>query len=136
MTFLIRETVSEGKPRLHYYLVKPEGGSLKVFKASLSVSELNDVLLSKADVDYRRTRKTVSTESERLFKMAVIYGGVRLTLRNTSYSRLLALAKALLSLEEFSLQFWYTEFVSRYSQTNNLVDTYRVGKAFRDLYGV
>ena len=136
MTFLIRETASEGKPRLHYYLVKPEGGSLKVFKASLSVSELNDVLLSKADVDYRRTRKTVSTESERLFKMAVIYGGVRLTLRNTSYSRLLALAKALLSLEEFSLQFWYTEFVSRYSQRNNLVDTYRVGKAFRDLYGV
>lgn len=136
MTFLIRETVSEGRPRLHYYLTKQGGGSLKVFRATLSVSELSDVLLSKAEGDYKRTKKTITTESERLFKMAVVYGGVRLTMRNAGYSRLLALAKALLSLEEFSLQFWYTEFASRYSQRNNLVDTYRVGKAFRDLYGV
>jgi hypothetical protein len=53
---------------------------------------------------------------------------------NPSASRIMDLSKAVASLDEFSLQFWYTEFVSRYQRRNNLLDTYRVGKAFRDLY--
>jgi hypothetical protein len=37
-------------------------------------------------------------------------------------------------MDEFSLQFWYTEFLTRFSKRNNMVDTYKVSKAFRDLY--
>ncbi|MEM3189383.1 MAG: hypothetical protein QXR72_14445 [Saccharolobus sp.] len=91
-------------------------------------------MLSRTDIKFNKTKKTISTDSERLFKIAVIYGGVRQTIRKANHSRLVSIANTLLSLEEFSLQFWYTEFISRYSSRNNIVDTYRVGRSFRDLY--
>ncbi|WP_221290327.1 hypothetical protein [Stygiolobus caldivivus] len=132
--YVIRESSSEGKPRSHYYRLTQNKESFKVFRASLSISELDEVLLSRTDIKFNKTRKTISTDSERLFKMAIIYGGVRQTIRVANRSRLVSIAKVLLSLEEFSLQFWYTEFVSRYSTRNNIVDTYKVGRSFRDLY--
>ncbi|QXJ32013.1 hypothetical protein [Saccharolobus shibatae] len=132
--YYIRETLSEGKPKLHYYQVSQENRGFKVFKASLSLSELNDILLSKTDIKFGITKKTVTINSERLFKMAVIYGGVRQTMRKYSVSRFLSVSKVLISMEEFSLQFWYTEFISRFSHRNNVVDAYKVGRAFRDLY--
>lgn len=131
--YYIRETKSEGRPKLHYYQTN-ENKSVKLFKATLSISELYEMLLSRTDIKFKKTKMTVSTDSERLFKMAVVYGGVRQTLRNTSHVRLLGISKAILSLEEFSLHFWYTEFVSRYLRRNNSVDTFRVSRAFRDLY--
>ncbi|WP_286188980.1 hypothetical protein [Sulfolobus sp. S-194] len=132
--YVIRESLSEGKPRLHYYRITQNNESFKVFKASLSLSELNEILLSRTDIKFNRTKKTLSTDNERLFKMSIVYGGVRQALRKVTKSRLISIAKALLSLEEFSLQFWYTEFISRYSRRNSILDAYRVSKSFRDLY--
>ena len=89
--YLIRESSSEGKPRLHYYRVTQNKESFKVFKASLSISELDEILLSRTDIKFNKTKKTISTDSERLFKIAVIYGGVRQTIRKANHSRLVPL---------------------------------------------
>ncbi|MCQ4448868.1 MAG: hypothetical protein NO076_06475 [Sulfolobales archaeon] len=131
--FYVREVKAKGRPRLYFYEVR-NGKAFRLFKSSLSLSEIKEHLLNRVQASYKLTKKTIYTEDERLFKTLVVYGGVRQGTMNPSASRIMDLSKAVASLDEFSLQFWYTEFVSRYQRRNNLLDTYRVGKAFRDLY--
>lgn len=129
MEFLIRE----GSSNSHYYILR-DSSSSKVFKASVTLSEINDIILKKVNIEYKRSKKTLRTENERLFKILVIYGGVRQSMRKIFASRINELGNVLINMDEFSLQFWYTEFLTRFSKRNNIVDTYKVSKAFRDLY--
>lgn len=135
MLYQIRETKSEGKERLYFYETKNEKTS-KTFKATLSLNELVEQLYKRTDLKYKRTKKSVFTDSERLFKLSTVYSGVRQTMRSTSPSRILALTKVLVTMEEYSLHFWYSEFITRYLERKNVVDTYKVGRAFRDLYDI
>ncbi|MFP3203458.1 hypothetical protein DDW13_07855 [Acidianus hospitalis] len=129
MEFLIRE----GSSNSYYYILR-DSSSSKVFKASVTLSEINDIILKKVNIEYKRSKKTLRTENERLFKILVIYGGVRQSMRKIFASRINELGNVLINMDEFSLQFWYTEFLTRFSKRNNIVDTYKVSKAFRDLY--
>ncbi|MEJ2771395.1 MULTISPECIES: hypothetical protein [unclassified Stygiolobus] len=129
MEFLIRE----GSSNSYYYILR-DNSSSKVFKASVTLSEINDIILKKVNIEYKRSKKALRTENERLFKILVIYGGIRQSMRKIFASRINELGNVLINMDEFSLQFWYTEFLTRFSQRNNIVDTYKVGKAFRDLY--
>lgn len=129
MEFLIRE----GSSNSYYYILR-DSSSSKVFKASVTLSEINDIILKKVNIEYKRSKKTLRTENERLFKILVIYGGVRQSMRKIFASRINELGNVLINMDEFSLQFWYTEFLTRFSKRNNVVDTYKVSKAFRDLY--
>jgi len=129
MEFLIRE----GSSNSYYYILR-DSSSSKVFKASVTLSEINDIILKKVNIEYKRSKKTLRTENERLFKILVIYGGVRQSMRKIFASRINELGNVLINMDEFSLQFWYTEFLTRFSKRNNMVDTYKVSKAFRDLY--
>jgi len=129
MEFLIRE----GSSNSNYYILR-DSSSSKVFKASVTLSEINDIILKKVNIEYKRSKKTLRTENERLFKILVIYGGVRQSMRKIFASRINELGNVLINMDEFSLQFWYTEFLTRFSKRNNIVDTYKVSKAFRDLY--
>lgn len=129
MEFLIRE----GSSNSYYYILR-DSSSSKVFKASVTLSEINDIILKKVNIEYKRSKKTLRTENERLFKILVVYGGVRQSMRKIFTSRINELGNVLINMDEFSLQFWYTEFLTRFSKRNNIVDTYKVSKAFRDLY--
>lgn len=135
MLYQIREIKSEGKERLYFYETKNEKTS-KTFKATLSLNELVEQLYKRTDLKYKRTKKSVFTDSEKLFKLSTVYSGVRQTMRSTSPSRILALSKVLVTMEEYSLHFWYSEFITRYLERKNVVDTYKVGRAFRDLYDI
>ncbi|MCI4407788.1 MAG: hypothetical protein JHC26_01760 [Thermofilum sp.] len=130
MEYLVRETSPN---RVYYYIIR-NGSSSRVFKAAVSLSEIYDIILKNVNVEYKRSRKTVRTENERLFKIMLVYGGVRQTIRKVYATRINELGKIIMGMDEFSLQFWYTEFLSRYSRRNNTVDTFRVSKSFRDLY--
>jgi len=130
MEYLIRET---GPNRVYYYVIR-NGSSSRVFKAAVSLSEIYDIILKNVNVEYKRSKKTVRTENERLFKIMIVYGGVRQTIKKVYATRINELGKTIIGMDEFSLQFWYTEFLSRYSMRNNIVDTFRVSKSFRDLY--
>ncbi|ADX84675.1 hypothetical protein [Saccharolobus islandicus] len=130
MEYLIRETVSN---RIYYYIVR-DSNSSRVFKANVSLSEIYDIILKNVNLEYKRTKKTIRTENERLFKIMIVYGGVRQAIRKVYAKRINELGKTIIGMDEFSLQFWYTEFLSRYSRKNNIVDTYRVSRSFRDLY--
>jgi len=130
MEYLIRET---GPNRVYYYVIR-NGSSSRVFKAAVSLSEIYDIILKNVNVEYKRSKKTVRTENERLFKIMIVYGGVRQTIKKVYATRINELGKTIIGMDEFSLQFWYTEFLSRYSMKNNIVDTFRVSKSFRDLY--
>ncbi len=133
ISFSLREvTRSNNKPRVYYYIHNYKNS--RVFASSISFGELKENILNRVYLKYKLTKKMLFTEDERLFKILVIYGGVRQTIRNALPYRILTLSKKIISMDEFSLQFWYTEFLSRYSERHNIVDTYRVGKAFRDLY--
>jgi hypothetical protein len=129
MEFLIRE----GSSNSYYYILR-DSSSSKVFKASVTFSEIDDIILKKVNIEYKRSKKALRTENERLFKILVIYGGVRQSMRKIFASRINELGNVLINMDEFSLQFWYTEFLTRFSKRNNIVDTYKVSKAFRDLY--
>ncbi|MUM65786.1 hypothetical protein D1867_11165 [Acidianus infernus] len=129
MKFLIRE----GSSFSYYYLVRDSSTS-KVFKASVTLGEFDDLILKKINAEYKRTKKTISTDNERIFKILVVYGGVRQTMRKVLASRINKLSDVLINMDEFSLHYWYSEFLTRFSRRNNVVDTYRVGRAFRDLY--
>jgi hypothetical protein len=130
MEYLIRETSPN---RIYYYIIR-DSSSSRVFKAAVSLSEIYDIVLKNVNVEYKRTKKTVRTENERLFKIMIVYGGVRQTIRKVYATRINELGKIIIGMDEFSLQFWYTEFLSRYSRRNNIIDTFRVSKSFRDLY--
>jgi hypothetical protein len=130
MEYLIRET---NPNRIYYYVVR-NGSSSRVFKAAVSLSEIYDIILKNVNVEYKRSKKTIRTENERLFKIMIVYGGVRQAIRKAYATRINELGKTIIGMDEFSLQFWYTEFLSRYSTRNNIVDTFRVSKSFRDLY--
>ncbi|MBB5254120.1 hypothetical protein [Sulfurisphaera ohwakuensis] len=130
MEYLIRETSPN---RIYYYIVRNSSSS-RVFKAAVSLNEIYDIILKNVNVEYKRTKKTIRTENERLFKIMIIYGGVRQTIRKVYATRINKLGKIIIGMDEFSLQFWYTEFLSRYSRRNNIIDTFRVSKSFRDLY--
>jgi hypothetical protein len=130
MEYLIRETSPN---RIYYYVVR-NGSSSRVFKAAVSLSEIYDIILKNVNVEYKRSKKTIRTENERLFKIMIVYGGVRQAIRKVYATRINELGKTIIGMDEFSLQFWYTEFLSRYSTRNNIVDTFRVSKSFRDLY--
>ncbi|MEJ2774631.1 MAG: hypothetical protein RXR08_09865 [Sulfolobaceae archaeon] len=135
MLYQIRETKSEGRERLYFYETRNEK-TFRTFKATLSLNELVEQLYKRTDLKYKRTKKSMFTDSERLFKLSVVYSGVRQTMRYTSPSRILTLSKVLVTMEEYSLHFWYSEFVTRYTERKNVVDTYKVGRAFRDLYDI
>ena len=132
MEYLIRET----SPNMIYYYIMRNTSSSRVFKAAVSLSEIYDIILKNVNVEYKRSRskKTIRTENERLFKIMIVYGGVRQTIRKVYATRINELGKIIIGMDEFSLQFWYTEFLSRYSRRNNIIDTFRVSKSFRDLY--
>ncbi|WP_016729822.1 hypothetical protein [Saccharolobus islandicus] len=130
MEYLIRETSPN---RIYYYIIRNSSSS-RVFKAAVSLSEIYDIILKNISVEYKRTKKAIRTENERLFKIMIVYGGVRQTIRKVYATRINELGKIIIGMDEFSLQFWYTEFLSRYSRRNNIIDTYRVSKSFRDLY--
>jgi hypothetical protein len=130
MEYLLRETSPN---RVYYYVVR-NGSSSRVFKAAVSLSEIYDIILKNVNVEYKRSKKTIRTENERLFKIMIVYGGVRQTIKKVYATRINELGKTIIGMDEFSLQFWYTEFLSRYSMRNNIVDTFRVSKSFRDLY--
>ncbi len=131
--FSVREiTRKNNKPRIYYYVHNLK--SLRVFASSVSSVELKENILDRVDLKYKLTRRMLFTDEERLFKTLVIYGGVRQSIRNPSAYRILTLSKKIVSMDEFSLQYWYTEFLSKYSARQNIIDTYRVGRAFRDLY--
>jgi hypothetical protein len=130
MEYLIRETSPN---RIYYYIIRNSSSS-RVFKAAVSLSEIYDIILKNVNVEYKRSKKTIRTENERLFKIMIVYGGVRQTIRKVYATRINELGKIIIGMDEFSLQFWYTEFLSRYSRRNNIVDTFRVSKSFRDLY--
>jgi len=130
MEYLLRETSPN---RIYYYVVRNGSGS-RVFKAAVSLSEIYDIILKNVNVEYKRSKKTIRTENERLFKIMIVYGGVRQTIKKVYATRINELGKTIIGMDEFSLQFWYTEFLSRYSTRNNVVDTFRVSKSFRDLY--
>jgi hypothetical protein len=133
--YQIRETKSEGRERLYFYETRNEK-TFRTFKATLSLNELVEQLCKRTDLKYKRTKKSMFTDSERLFKLSVVYSGVRQTMRYTSPSRILTLSKVLVAMEEYSLHFWYSEFVTRYTERKNVMDTYKVGRAFRDLYDI
>jgi hypothetical protein len=130
MEYLIRETSPN---RIYYYIIR-DSSSSRVFKAAVSLSEIYDIILKNVNVEYKRSKKTIRTENERLFKIMIVYGGVRQTIRKVYATRINELGKIIIGMDEFSLQFWYTEFLSRYSRRNNIIDTFRVSKSFRDLY--
>jgi len=130
MEYLIRETSPN---RIYYYIIRITSRS-RVFKAAVSLSEIYDIILKNVNVEYKRAKKTIRTENERLFKIMIVYGGVRQTIRKVYATRINELGKIIIGMDEFSLQFWYTEFLSRYSRRNNIIDTFRVSKSFRDLY--
>ncbi len=130
MEYLIRETSPN---RIYYYIIRNNSSS-RVFKAAVSLSEIYDIILKNVNVEYKRSKKTIRTENERLFKIMIVYGGVRQTIRKVYATRINELGKIIIGMDEFSLQFWYTEFLSRYSRRNNIIDTFRVSKSFRDLY--
>ncbi|ACP44860.1 hypothetical protein YG5714_0565 [Sulfolobus islandicus Y.G.57.14] len=130
MEYLIRETSPN---RIYYYIIRNSSSS-RVFKAAVSLSEIYDIILKNVNVEYKRSKKTIRTENERLFKIMIVYGGVRQTIRKVYATRINELGKIIIGMDEFSLQFWYTEFLSRYSRRNNIIDTFRVSKSFRDLY--
>ena len=130
MEYLIRETSPN---RIYYYIIR-DSSSSRVFKAAVSLSEIYDIILKNVNVEYKRSKKTIRTENERLFKIMIVYGGVRQTIRKVYATRINELGKIIIGMDEFSLQFWYTEFLSRYSRRSNIVDTFRVSKSFRDLY--
>ncbi|MFP3203256.1 MAG: hypothetical protein RXR43_13870 [Sulfolobus sp.] len=130
MEYLIRETSPN---RIYYYIIRNSSSS-RVFKAAASLSEIYDIILKNVNVEYKRSKKTIRTENERLFKIMIVYGGVRQTIRKVYATRINELGKIIIGMDEFSLQFWYTEFLTRFSKRNNIVDTYKVSKAFRDLY--
>lgn len=130
MEYLIRETSPN---RIYYYIIRNSSSS-RVFKAAVSLSEIYDIILKNVNVEYKRSKKTIRTENERLFKIMIVYGGVRQTIRKVYATRINELGKIITGMDEFSLQFWYTEFLSRYSMRNNIIDTFRVSKSFRDLY--
>jgi len=130
MEYLIRETSPN---RIYYYIIRNSSSS-RVFKAAVSLSEIYDIILKNVNVEYKRSKKTIRTENERLFKIMIVYGGVRQTIRKVYATRINELGKIITGMDEFSLQFWYTEFLSRYSMRNNIIDTFRISKSFRDLY--
>jgi len=130
MEYLIRETSPN---RIYYYIIRNSSSS-RVFKAAVSLSEIYDIILKNVNVEYKRAKKTIRTENERLFKIMIVYGGVRQTIRKVYATRINELGKIIIGMDEFSLQFWYTEFLSRYSRRNNIIDTFRVSKSFCDLY--
>ncbi|MFP3203552.1 MAG: hypothetical protein RXR43_15465 [Sulfolobus sp.] len=130
MEYLIRETSPN---RIYYYIIR-DSSSSRVFKAAVSLGEIYDIILKNVNVEYKRSKKTIRTENERLFKIMIVYGGVRQTIRKVYATRINELGKIIIGMDEFSLQFWYTEFLSRYSRRNNIIDTFRVSKSFRDLY--
>jgi hypothetical protein len=130
MEYLIRETSPN---RIYYYIIR-DSSSSRVFKAAVSLSEIYDIILKNVNVEYKRSKKTIRTENERLFKIMIVYGGVRQTIRKVYATRINELGKIIIGMDEFSLQFWYTEFLSRYSRRSNIIDTFRVSKSFRDLY--
>ena len=130
MEYLIRETSPN---RIYYYIIRNSSSS-RVFKAAVSLSEIYDIILKNVNVEYKRSKKTIRTENERLFKIMIVYGGVRQTIRKVYATRINELGKIIIGMDEFSLQFWYTEFLSRYSRRSNIIDTFRVSKSFRDLY--
>jgi hypothetical protein len=130
MEYLIRETSPN---RIYYYIIRNSSSS-RVFKAAVSLSEIYDIILKNVNVEYKRAKKTIRTENERLFKIMIVYGGVRQTIRKVYATRINELGKIIIGMDEFSLQFWYTEFLSRYSRRNNIIDTFGVSKSFCDLY--
>ncbi|BFH72981.1 hypothetical protein SJAV_09250 [Sulfurisphaera javensis] len=128
--FYVRETISEKKPKLHFY--SQTGSSyVKVFSARLGLSDLK-LFLEKVNFPHKVTKKSVYTDDETLFKMMVVYVG---SLQNVRKKVLYTvLVNVVSSFDNFTLHFWYSEFTSRYMKTNSMVSTYRVGRALRDLY--
>jgi len=118
---------------IYYYIIRNTSSS-RVFKAAVSLSEIYDIILKNVNIEYKRSKKTIRTENERLFKIMIVYGGVRQTIRKVYATRINELGKIIIGMDEFSLQFWYTEFLSRYSRRNNIIDTFGVSKSFCDLY--
>jgi len=125
--------IREGNSNTFYYILRGNVTS-KVFKTSVTLSEMYDIILKNTNMEFKRTKKTLRTENERLFKILVVYGGVRQSMRKIYATRINELGKTLINMDEFSLQFWYTESLSKFSTRNNVVDTFKVSKAFRDLY--
>ncbi|WP_373468449.1 hypothetical protein [Acidianus infernus] len=109
MKFLIRE----GSSFSYYYLLRDSSTS-KVFKASVTLGEFDDLILKKINAEYKRTKKTISTDNERIFKILVVYGGVRQTMRKVLASRINKLSDVLINMDEFSLHYWYSEFLTRF----------------------
>ncbi|QGA69062.1 hypothetical protein [Sulfolobus sp. E11-6] len=126
MKYYIRETKAEGKPRLHMY-----SNNVKVFKSSSSIESLK-ILLTNFNPTYKMTKKTLQLDDDNLFKALVVYAGaIQSVKRRSLYS---FIAKAVIELDAYSLHFWYSEFTRRFMRRNRITDTYRIGKAFRDLY--
>ncbi len=103
MEYLLRETSPN---RVYYYVVR-NGSSSRVFKAAVSLSEIYDIILKNVNVEYKRSKKTIRTENERLFKIMIVYGGVRQTIKKVYATRINELGKTIIGMDEFSLQFWY-----------------------------
>jgi hypothetical protein len=88
----------------------------------------------------RQTSSGLWVFDETLYKQLVVYATALSTMKDKSALRLLKLAEAVRSLDEYSLHFWYAEIIWRYKKgkywSGPLVSIPRVAKAFRVMYGV
>ncbi|AWR98154.1 hypothetical protein DFR86_11815 [Acidianus sulfidivorans JP7] len=129
--YYVRQTTSQGKPRLHFYSSLSNSNHVKVFSSNSSLEDMR-ILLRILDDRHRLTKSHIYTDDESLFKRMVIFSGsVQNVKRRYVYN---IMAEVISKFEELSLQYWYSEFTTKYLKRKNMVDTYRVGAALRRLY--
>jgi len=108
-----------------------EIGRLKITKEDVIEYLKNTNALSKT----KPTKSGLRIYDESLYKRLLVYTATLSTIRRRNALRTLKLIETVNKLDDYSLHFWYSEFVSIFKQ-RGLRSVGRVSRSLRVLYGI